>query len=550
MFTLVHDVRHSVRLLRRSPGFSAAAIAILALGIGANTAVFSLVNALVLQPRQGRIESLVTVYNGSRVKADDFRDFSYPQYLDLKAHGDVFESLMAHTFTTVGVRDGDRVRQSFATIVTSNYFSTLGVAPAAGRAFTPGEERPGAGIPVAMASYFLWKRTGFDPAFIGSTVRMNATDFTIVGVAPRGFAGTMTMVAPEWWLPIGAYDLVVNEMFKMKTTALTDRDNRAFNVAGVLRAGATRQAAERMLDPVSASMAGEYPATDKDRRFLLGRTPRMSVSSRPEPDSMPETLSVLLTVMAGLVLAVACLNLANLLLARGAARRREIAIRQALGSGRARIVRQLLIEGLLLSAVGGAARIAMAWWTTKAMASWFAGVMLLGLDIIVEPSPLIVLAAAGFALFSTVCFALGPAWSLSRPAVAGELKGEPVGAGRRLLTGPALVVLQLAVSLALVAAGGLFVRAAIRAASAEPGFALAHQLVFGLDPQITGRREARTRATYAAALARVRAVPGVENAGLASVAPFGGMFEGRAVSVPGRADEANPQFLIVSSGYF
>ena len=546
----VNDFRHSLRLLRRTPGFTAVAVAILAVGIGANTAVFSLVNALVLQPRQGRIESLATIFNASRVKADDYRDFSYPQYLDLKAHGEVFESLMAHSFTSVGVREGDRLRSSFATIVSSNYFSTLGVSPVVGRTFAPEEERPGAGVPVAIASYTLWKRTGFDPAFVGSTVRMNATDFTIVGVAPRGFAGTMTIVSPEWWVPIGAYDLVVNEMFRQKATTLTDRDNRAFNLAGALRPGTTRDRAEAMLEPVAASLAGSYPATDRDRRFVVGRLPRMSVSSRPEPDSLPETLSMLLTVMAALVLAVACLNLANLLLARGAARRREIAIRQALGSGRARIVKQLLVEGFVLSTVGAAIGTVIAWWTTRALASWFAGVMVLGIEIVVEPSPRIVLAAAAFAGFSTICFALGPAWSLSRAAVAGDLKGEPIRAGRRLLTGSTLVVAQLAVSLALVASGGLFVRAAIQAASAEPGFALAHQLVFGLDPQLTGRGEGRTRATYAAVLDRIRAMPGVESAGLASIVPFGGMSEGRGVSVPGRSGEVNAQFMIVSSGYF
>jgi predicted permease len=544
------DLRHSLRLLRRTPGFSAAAIAILAIGIGANTAVFSLVNALVLQPRPGRVDSLLGVFSRSRLKAGDYRDFSYPQYLDLRAHGEVFDSLMAHTFTTIGVREGESVRQSFASIVSSNYFSTLGVALARGRAFTPAEERPGAGVTVAIASYAQWRRSGFDPSFVGRIVRINATDFTVVGVAPRGFGGTMTIVSPEWWLPIGAYDLAVNEMFREKTTSLFDRDNRAFNLAGALRAGATRAGAEALLDRAALAMAAEYQESDRDRAFVLAPLPRMSVSSQPEPESAPATISMLLSIMAALVLVVACLNLANLLLARGAARRREIAIRQALGSGRSRIIRQLIVEGLVLSSIGAAFGVLLAWWTTNALASWLAGVMVLGIEIVVEPSARMIGAAAGFALFSTLCFALGPAWSLSRPSVAGELKGEPVPTTRRLFSGPALVVGQLAVSLALVASGGLFVRAAVRAAGANPGFSLDHQLVVALDPNLTGRGEAGTRATYRAVLDRVQAMPGVESAALASTVPYGGMYEGRKVSLPGRDEKVDAQLVIVSSAYF
>jgi hypothetical protein len=171
---------------------------ILALGIGANTAVFSLVNATVLQPRPGRIDTLVGVFNRERSRPDSFRDFSYPLFTDLHDRGDVFESLMAHTFGLVGIREGDATRRSFAEVVSANYFQTLGVRLAAGRPFTTEEERPGAGAPVAIASFSAWGRTGFDQAFVGTTVRVNGSDFTIIGVAPRGFSGTMTLVAPDW----------------------------------------------------------------------------------------------------------------------------------------------------------------------------------------------------------------------------------------------------------------------------------------------------------------------------------------------------------------
>ena len=163
MSSLLRDLRYSLRLLRRTPAFSAVAIGVLALGIGANTAVFSLVNTLLLRPRLGRIDQAVGVFSGDRTKPDSFRDFSYPAYVDLRDRSGVFESLMAHTFSLVGVRDGDTTRRTFASLVSANYFSTLGVSLAAGRTFTADEERPGAGVPVAIASYDVWRRAGFDP---------------------------------------------------------------------------------------------------------------------------------------------------------------------------------------------------------------------------------------------------------------------------------------------------------------------------------------------------------------------------------------------------
>lgn len=546
---MVQDFAHGIRLLRRAPGFSAAAIVILALAIGANTAVFSLVDTLVLQPRAGRIDALFGVFGRDRNAPDRFRDFSYPQYVDLRDRAGVFDSLMAYTFTTIGVRDGERMRQSFASLVSANYFDTLGVRMAAGRAFTGDEERPGGGVAVAIASYLTWRRAHLDPDFVGSTVRLNGREFTIVGVAPKGFGGTMTLVSPEWWLPLGAYDLAVNEMFRPKATGLDDRSHYALNIAGVLKRGVSQTAAERALDTAGNGFGRAYPATDRDRSYVLARLPRMAVSSRPETNSGPATLSALLAFMAALVLVVACLNLANLLLARGVARRREIAIRQAIGGGRGRIVRQLLVEGLVLSTVGAAVGVVVAWWLTQALGAWFSTAIPLGLNLVLEPSARMLSAAIGFALLGTLCFALGPAWALTRPVRQNDLRGEPSRITRRLGTGPALVIAQVAVSLALVAAGGLFVRAAVKAAAADPGFALNHQLLITLDPGLAGDDHAQIRALYARVLDRVRSIAGVERAGLASTVSFGEFSEGR-VQLPGATERRSAEFLIVTSDYF
>ena len=186
MSHFLQDLRHSIRLLRRSPGFTAVAVLVLALGIGANTAVFSLVNTLLLKPMPGRIGELVGVFNKDRTKPDSYRAFSYPAYTDLRDSSDVFDSLMAHTLALVGIREGDSTRRTFAAVVSSNYFTTLGVPLAAGRTFSTDEERPGAAIPVAIASDDLWRRAGRTSTFVGSTVTVNATTFTIVGIAPPG----------------------------------------------------------------------------------------------------------------------------------------------------------------------------------------------------------------------------------------------------------------------------------------------------------------------------------------------------------------------------
>ena len=547
---MLQDLRHSLRLLRRTPGFTAVAIGVLALGIGVTTAVFAIVNTLVLQPRPGRIDRVLGVFSRDRVKADTYRDYSYPAYVDLRERSGAFDELMAHTFSTVGIREGDTTTQTFASVVSSNYFKTLGVGLAAGRAFTLDEERPGANATVAIASYTVWRRHNLSPDFVGSTLRANGRTFTVVGIAPRGFGGTMTLVSPQWWFPIGSYDLIVNEMFKQRASGLTDRANYALNLAGALKPGMSAAGAESALNAVAAQMERDFPATDRDQTLSLAPLSRLGVSSRPERDTSSSTLSALLMLMSMLVLLVACLNLANLLLARGSARRREIAIRQALGSGRSRVVRQLLVEGFTLSMAGAVAGVVIGAWTSSVLAAWLGGALPLGIDVVVEPGKRLLAAGAAFAAFSTLCFALGPAWSLSRPALAGDLKGEPAAGVRRIATGPWLLVVQIAVSLALVAAGGLFVRAAVHAARADLGFPVAGELVVGLDPSLAGYDEAHVRSTYRDILSRVRQLPGVDRVSFASTVPLGSMTEGKTVRLKDGDTGVHAIFVVVGSGYF
>jgi predicted permease len=446
----------------------------------------------------------------------------------------------------------------FAAVVSSNYFSTLAVPLAAGRGFLPDEERPGRPALVAVASYDVWRRSGFAPDFIGGTVRVNAADFTIVGVAPKGFVGTIALAGPEWWFPLSAYDQVVVGMFRDGGAGgLADRSHGGLMVAGILRPSMTRANAQAVLDPLARRLSQAYPETDRDRRFVLAPLQRMGVSTNPGDNLELAALSTVLLLMSALVLLVACLNLANLMLARGVRRRREIAVRLALGASRARIVWQLMVEALLLSVGGAAGGVVLAWWTSNLIAASMAGAFPIAITVDLAPDVRVLAAAAGFAVLSTVCFALGPAWSLSRPDLLPDMKldtGSPAASKGRIgrwLNGPALVVAQLAVSLALVAAGGLFVRSALRVASTDAGFSVDRQLVIGVDPSLSGYDEVQGRRLQLAALDRIRGLSGVESVGSASTVPFGDMSEGSRVRLPGsEEDGARPIFQVIGADYF
>jgi predicted permease len=550
---MLADLRHSLRLLRRTPGFTAVAVLVLALGIGANTAVFSIVNALLLKPMPGRIADLIGVFNQDRTKPDSFRGFSYPLFTDLRDHGEVFESLMAQTMSLVGIREGDSTRRTFAAVVSSNYFTTLGIQLAAGRTFSAEEERPGAGIAVAIASDAFWRRSGAAPGFVGSTLTVNATPVTIVGIAPRGFTGTMAIASPDLWFPLGVYDQMVTDIFKQQATGLTDRLSDALILAGRLKPGVTMASATPQLDRIADNLARAYPATDRDRGFTLAKLQRLGISTSPPTSNPLAAVSGMLLFMAALVLVVACLNLANLMLARSAARRKEMAIRLALGGSRARIVRQLLSEALILAIAGAAVGIVIAWWTTSLLAGSLSQVFPISVVIDAAPDVRVFLAAGTLAILSTVFFALGPAWATSRAELVPDLKADARDgrsqAGRsRWVSGPVLVISQLAVSLALVTAGGLFVRGALNIAVTTPGFVLDRQLVVAVDAGMAGYDETRTRATYGTMLERLRALPGVEGVSLASTVPFGDVSEGRSVHVGDR--KASPGHLIVGADYF
>ena len=556
MSGFLQDIRVAARMLTKSPAFTAVALLVLALGIGVNTAVFTLVNAMLLKPLNGgRTGEIVGVYNTSTRTPDTFRGVSYPDYVDLRDRSGVFRHLAAIDMTLTGVSDRPGItRQMFVAVVSSNYFETLGATVARGRGFTRDEERPGSAARVAVASHEYWRRTGFDPSLLGRTMTVAGQPFTIVGIAPEGFTGTMAMFAPEVWLPLSAADLVGTPDRTSTPTRVSERSTHRLMLAGIVE-GTTSSATTERLHAFSRELAAAYPADDRDQTFVLHPMSRMGLSTAPNRESELGTVTALLMAMAGVVLFVACLNLANLLLARGTARRREIAIRLAIGGGRWRVIRQLLTEGALLAAAGGAAGLVLAFWATRAFMLTLVPVM--PIPVTFDPSPDVRVLGVTFvcAVVSTLVASLGPAWSLTRPDLVPDLKEQPraivTRRGWRALVAPRelMVAGQLALSLMLLTSGGLFLRGALAASVADPGFSLDRGLVIALDPGGANYDETRGRAAYAGVLARIRSVPGIEAASLASLVPFGDISEDRGVETPGRNGTVNASFLVVTSDY-
>lgn len=567
MSNLLQDVRHSIRLLFKNPGFSLTAILVLALGIGANAAVFTLVNTLFFRPLvgSGRPGQIVGIYSHDKTRPDSYRGFSYPAYADIRDRNRGFSQVMAFTLSFVGIGEGDATRRTFASTVSRNYFTTLGVDLIAGRTFSDEEERPDSKLAVAIVSYQYFKSHGGDLGMLGKTVRVNSRPFTIVGIAPRGFTGTSALVAPEVWLPIGANELVENDFMREGNvpSSLADRRNEALMVVGRLKPGLTVEAAAPSLKLLSSQLEKAYPAENKNQLLTAQKLPRVSISTSPTTDGDVGASFGMLMGMAAIVLVVACLNLANMMLARGSARRKEIAMRLALGGGRGRIVRQLMTEGMVLSLLGGAFGLLLGYWGVNLLVATLLPLSPVPIAFDGSPDARVMVVTVAFCVLSTLVFGLGPAWKLSRTNVVPELK-EQIGEDTRkrlrwFSARNLLVTTQIALSLGLLTTAGLFTRGAMKAGQADPGYSYDRQLLVSVDTSLAGYSEAQGRDIYRRLMDRMRAIPGVKSASFASVVAFGGMTEGKTVqkagTPPGRGKDGRPAGVqavsyIIGSDYF
>ncbi len=525
MSTFLQDLKYSLRLLVKSPGFAAAAVAVLALGIGLNTAMFSIVNALAFSPRPfPEPERVVQLYTQDEKDPGKFRAFSYGSFRELRDRKDVFSGVLAHTMAMVGVGEGKGNRRTFGSLVSSNYFETLGVRLPQGRTFTAAEEKPGAEIPVVIVSDVYWKKTGYQPDLVGSTVRINDRPFTVIGITPPNFTGTIMLIGPELYFPLGMFDALANDFEGSAKHSLEKIDGYNLFVVARLAPGVSRATANAALTGIADGLEQQHPVEYRTQNFIVGDLPRLSTSTNPSSEGPIKVLAAVLLALTGAVLLIVCFNLASLLFARGHARRKEFAIRLALGGGRGRIIRQLLTEGLVLALVGGLLGLGLATWSSelliRALGSHVPIAMFLN-----AASPAVVVAMLVFSSLATLGFALGPALKFSRPDLLTDLKtqaGEDVATKRRRwLPRHPLVVAQIALSLGLLVTAGLFVRLALDATNYETGYRADDTVVAEVDASLANYDATRTQETYRLIEERLRALPGVDAASVGAIIPQG-----------------------------
>ncbi|HEU0004595.1 MAG TPA: ABC transporter permease, partial [Terriglobia bacterium] len=422
---MYNDLRYAFRQLLKNPGFSAVAVLTLALGIGANTAIFSLVDAILLRPLSGveDPERLVAVYT-SDYSSTRYGTSSYPDYEDCRARNDVFSGLAAYSETSINFAMGGGAERVQGAIVSSNFFTVLGIGTRLGRPLLPGDDRNFGAHPVAVVSYETWRhRFGADPSLVGKTVVLNNHTFTLVGVAAEGFRGTSLRSAPEVWVPLS----MLRQVDPSRAPEILDRRGyRWLSVIGRLKLGVRIEQAQARTDAIAAQLAQAFPETNRgtlhqpDQPRPMSLIPASVAMVAPRMRDLAQRVSQLSMVAVGFVLLIACANVANLLLARARRRQKEIAVRFALGAKRSRIIRQMLTESLLLFIVGGGVGLLFALWlsdlllATNLFAS-FVGLRL-GLDIRVLSFTLLVSALTG------LVFGLVPALQVSRSDLVPALK--------------------------------------------------------------------------------------------------------------------------------
>jgi predicted permease len=547
METLFADLRYTIRRLMQRPGFTLVAVLTMALGIGANSAIFSIVNAILLRPLP--VESpgeLVEIY--SQEGDEEPVPNAYPDYLDIRGRDDLFVGVTGYTMDLLSMDVGDRSEVVMGEAVSGNYFELLGVPAARGRTFIPGEDDAPGAAPVVVISDGLWRRRfAADPNIVGRTLRLKGRPFEVIGVASPKFKGLYVGFASQMWIP-------VTTRAHFGGDDLEDRGSRWLMVKGRLRQGVTPEQAQAGMNVLGRQLATTYPESNDNRRFTI--IPTNDVRLHPVVDRALMPVAALLMAVVGLLLLIVCTNLANLLLARALARRKEVAIRLAIGAGRGRLIRQLLTESLVLAILGGVFGLLIAIWTANLLVSFQPPIMFqltldLGIDGRVLAFTFLVSVLAG------VFFGLAPALQATKPELIPALKDELDNVGgrrRRFGLRDSLVVAQVAISLVLLIGAGLFVRSLISAQDIDPGFERERVAIIMLAPSIAAYEDSRARDLLSSVVERARTLPGVEGAALASRMPLGVSVNTNELFVEGVAtpegEAPSIDAVTVSSGYF
>ncbi|HKG48698.1 MAG TPA: ABC transporter permease [Pyrinomonadaceae bacterium] len=513
--TILQDIRYGLRMIAKAPGFTGVAMLALAIGICGNTTIFSVINGLVFRPLTGvkHPARLVGVYT-SDYSGGLYGTSSYPDYLDFRDQTDVIESLAASQPAILSASGESETERRRGLIVTGNYFEVLGVTAQVGRTLQPSDDQWSDSQAVVISDG-LWRgRFGSDPAVVGQTLRLNNTPYTIVGVSAASFRGLRAGLPPEFWLP-------------MRTSVPGGRADRGLELVGRLKPGVTLGQAQTQLTTIAARLAETYPKSNLGtlERPKDPRPVTIAQQSRINPHAQTGLwrLSSLLFVVVGLVLLIACANVANLLLARASVRRREIAVRLALGASRRRLVQQLLTESLLLALLGGVAGLILTQWTTSLLPRFFSPEDLGGVDFTSDWRVLVFTLAVS--LMTGLLFGLVPALQATRLNLIPSLKDEAGSSGqrlRRLALRDALVISQLALSLVLLICAVLFVRSLQYAVHSDPGFAAKNLLEASVETTGASFNQQQTEAFYEQTRERVGSLPGVQSATLVAFVPISG----------------------------
>ncbi len=546
--SFLQDIRYGLRMIVKAPAFTALAMLALALGVCANTTIFSLVNGILLRPLQGVKDpsTLVALYT-SDYSSGLYSASSYPDYLDFREQADAFEDLAASEHVdrnSMGETEAERLS---GVIVTGNYFSLVGIKSQLGRTLQPTDEQPPNAQAVVISDGLWRRRFDANPNVVGQTLTLDGKPHTIVGVTDPSFRGIRLGLGalPEFWIPMSTSQY-----------ATSGRDDRGIQITGRLKQGVTVEQAQTELTTIAARLAQAYPKSNLGTLERPNEPRPVTVvrESRVGPQAQGVyRVSTLLFIVVGLVLLIACANVANLVLARASARRREIAVRLALGASRARLIRQLLTESLLLALMGGAAGLFVTQWTSGLLPKLFPENEAAGLDLSTDWRVLVF--TLGVSVLTAILFGLTPALYATRLNLLPSLKvdDKASGQGRHRLR-DALVISQLALSLVLLISAALFVRSLQTAISFDPGFAVQNLLMASLETRSTNLNREQGRTLYEQTLERIGSLPGVQGVSLSAVVPISGGGQRRFITLEGYQPQPNEDTElntnVVGTNYF
>jgi macrolide transport system ATP-binding/permease protein len=512
METLWRDVRFGMRQLRKSPGFTFVAVLSLGLGIGGNAVIFSLISTILLRPLAiSHPEQVFAIHQGKEKDASYSQSMSYPNYKDIRDRNEVLSGMAVYRFDPMSLSHNGSNERIWGYLVSGNYFDVLGVQALLGRTFTADEDRTPSSHPVVVLSYGCWQRRfGGDPAIVGSSIQINGHTFTAIGVAPAGFTGTESVFTPEFWVPSMMQEWVETR------SGLESRGDGQWLPFGRLKPGIDAEQAGAQLNTVAGQLGREFPSQDE------GMTLRLTPPGLVDPNLRSAVIAfsgaLMLTVL--LVLLIACTNLASLLLARAAQRRKEIAVRMAIGATRARLACQLLTESVMLSVIGAALGLAIGQaLILVAKASLPRTDFALTLDLRMDWR--VVSFVVALAVVTGIGFGLVPALQASRSDVVSTLKEDTAGGRRRAWLRGVLVVMQVALSFVLLITAGLTVRSLKHTEALGPGFDPNHAVTMSVDLGLQGYDEKRGENFYQQLAEHVRGLPGVKSAGWIARLPLG-----------------------------